>query len=263
MNKIVDYLLSAKFYGPIIYICAGIILYKILCHVVSKIGKQSKKNHKKRDTIINLITSLIKYIIITIISLMTLELYGVNTTSILASLGIAGLVIGLAFQDTMKNMLSGILIIFDNRYNVGDIVKINDFTGEVLTLGLQSTRLKNPNGDIFTINNSSITSVINYSEDNSVLFIDIPISYDTDINKLEKVLTKLNPKIQKIENVLGDLTLLGLDAFNDSSMTYKISITTKPYKFWNVKREFNKLLKETFDKEGLEIPYNQIDIHIK
>ena len=194
---------------------------------------------------------------------MILEVYGVNTSSIIASLGIAGFVIGLAFQDTMKNALSGIGIILDNRYNVGDIVKLNDFTGEVLNLGLQTTKLKALSGDVFTINNSAINSVVNYSEYNTVLFIDIPISYNTDIEKLEKVLKKLNTKVKNIENVVGDLNLLGLDQFLDSSMIYKVSIETKPYMFWNVKREFQKLLKMTFDKEGLEIPFNQLDVHIK
>ena len=73
-------------------------------------------------------------------------------------------------------MLAGILIILDNRYNVGDIVKINDFTGEVINLGLQATKLKNPNGDVYVINNSNITSLINYSEYDSVLFIDLPVT---------------------------------------------------------------------------------------
>jgi len=84
-----------------------------------------------------------------------------------------------------------------------------------------------------------------------------------NINHLERVLKKLIPKVSKIENVAEDMKLLGLDSFNASSMTYKVLLTTKPYKYFNVKREFNRMLKETFDKEGIEIPYNQIDVHVK
>lgn len=264
MEKVVDYLLSFKFYGPIIYLIVGVLLYSIVSKIINKVGSKGKgKIHKKRQTIINLINSIIKYIIIAIIVILILDLYGVNTTSILASLGIVGLVIGLAFQDTMKNALAGIEIILDNRYNVGDTVKINDFTGEVLNLGLQTTKLKDFYGDVYTINNSSISSVVNYSEYDTVMYLNIPISYNTDIDKLEKVLTKLKTKVRNIENVTGDLTLLGLDSFNSSDMTYKVTITTKPYKYFNVKRAFFKLIKETFDKEGIEIPFSQVDVHIK
>ena len=167
-----------------------------------------------------------------------------------------------ALQDTLKNMLAGVLIILDNRYNIGDYVKINDFIGMVVNLGLQTTKLKGFNGEMYTIANSNISSITNYSESNTVLYYGIEVSYDTDINHLEKVLKKLIPKVNKIENVVEDMKLLGLDSFNASSMTYKVLLTTKPYKYFNVKREFNRMLKETFDKEGIEIPYNQIDVHV-
>ena len=264
MQKVIDFILSIKFYGPIIYVIVGIIFYRIISKLVCKIAKlEKRKNHKKRQTIVNLINNVIKYLIVLIIVLMILEVYGVNTTSILASLGVVGLIVGLAFQDTIKNMLSGILIILDDRYNVGDTVKINDFTGEVINLGLQSTKVKNVSGNVYTINNSSITSVINYSEYNTVLYLDIPVSYKTDIEKLEKVLKSIKNKVEKIDNVVGSLELLGVDSFNSSDISYKVSIITKPYKYFNVKREFFKLIKNTFDKEGIEIPYTQIDLHIK
>ena len=239
LRSMMEFLLSFKFWGPIIYIFIGYLLNSMLSNLVTKIIKNNKrKNHKKQDTVIKLFNSIFKYIIIVIVLLMILELYGVNTKNIIASLGIFTVVIGLALQDTLKNMLAGILIILDNRYNVGDFVKINDFTGEVTSLGLQTTKLKSFSGEVFTISN-------------------------TNIKELEKVLKSLIPKVSKIENVVGEMKLLGVDSFNSSSITYKVFITTKPYKYFNVKREFNKMLKETFDKEGIEIPYNQIDVHVK
>lgn len=266
LKNILDFILSVKFYGPIVAILIGLIIFKgvnrIIASIVTKRNKINKKNHKKEDTVINLIRSIIKYIIIIIVILAILEIYGVNTTSIIASLGIVGFVIGLALQDTMKNMLAGIFIIFDNRYNVGDTVKINDFTGEVLSLGLQTTKLKSASGEIFTIQNSSITSVTNYSECDTILYLELGVGYSTDINHLEKVLNKLNTKIKKIENVKSDLNLLGVDSFGSSEIIYKISITCKPYTHFGVKREILKLIKITFDKEGIEIPFTQVDVHL-
>lgn len=148
LRSMMDFLLSFKFWGPIIYIFIGYLLNSMLSNLVTKIIKNNKrKNHKKQDTVIKLFNSIFKYIIIVIVLLMILELYGVNTKNIIASLGIFTVVIGLALQDTLKNMLAGILIILDNRYNVGDFVKINDFTGEVTSLGLQTTKLKSSSGD--------------------------------------------------------------------------------------------------------------------
>lgn len=264
LRSMMEFLLSFKFWGPIIYIFIGYLLNSMLSNLVTKIIKNNKrKNHKKQDTVIKLFNSVFKYIIIVIVLLMILELYGVNTKNIIASLGIFTVVIGLALQDTLKNMLAGILIILDNRYNVGDFVKINDFTGEVTSLGLQTTKLKSASGEVFTISNTNIASVVNYSEANTNLYYGIEVSYDTNIKELEKVLKSLIPKVSKIENVVSEMELLGVDSFNSSSITYKVCITTKPYKYFNVKREFNKILKEAFDKSGIEIPYNQLDVHIK
>lgn len=264
LENILKFFLSSKFYGPILYILVGYLLYNFISNLIIKLVKKNKnKNHKKQDTVINLFKNIFKYIIILIVILMSLEIYGINTKNILASLGILTVVVGLAFQDTIKNMLAGILIILDNRYNVGDFVKINDFTGEVINLGLQTTKLKNFDGSIYTITNSNITSVINYTESNTVLYYSINISYDADLNKLEKVLTKLLPKIDKLDNVVGSSKLLGLDSFNSSDITYKLEITCKPYTHFGVKRKVNRLIKDEFDKQNIEIPYNQIDVHMK
>lgn len=264
LKSIIDFVLSWKVIGPFIYIIVGLVLYNIIISIINRLVSKRKKktNHKKEDTVINLIKNVIKYLIIIIVILMILEVYGVNTTSILASLGIVGVVIGLAFQDTMKNMLAGIFIIFDNRYNVGDFVKINDFSGTVVNLGLQTTKIQAYTGEIFTISNSSISTVINYSEANTRVMIDLGVSYNTDINKLEKVLNGLNNKISKISDVKGDLELLGLDSFNSSDMTYKITVLCNPNTHLSVRRKILKIIKEEFDKNGIEIPYTQIDLHL-
>ena len=264
LKSIIDFILSWKVIGPFIYIIVGLVLYNIIISIINRLVSKRKKktNHKKEDTVINLIKNVIKYLIIIIVILMILEVYGVNTTSILASLGIVGVVVGLAFQDTMKNMLAGIFIIFDNRYNVGDFVKINDFSGTVVNLGLQTTKIQAYTGEIFTISNSSISTVINYSEANTRVMIDLGVSYNTDINKLEKVLNGLNNKISKISDVKGDLELLGLDSFNSSDMTYKITVLCNPNTHLSVRRKILKIIKEEFDKKGIEIPYTQIDLHL-
>lgn len=265
VDTIVGFLLSKRFYGPIIVILIGIIVYNLFKKIIYKIKtrRYGKKNHKKEETVLNLIRNIVKYIIMVICSLIILEIYGVNTTSIIASLSIVGVVIGLAFQDTLKNMLSGIIIIFDNRYNVGDVVEINGFIGEVVSLGLQTTKIQAYTGEMFTILNSSISTVINYTESDTRLILDLGVSYNTDISLLEKTLNKVKPKIEKIENVSGPLELLGVDSLDSSQVIYRVTILCNPYTHFGVKREALKIIKKEFDKANIEIPFTQIDVHIK
>jgi len=265
VDIMVDFLVSKRFYGPIIALLGGLFIYNIFKSIIVKIkSRRSKnKNHKKEETVLNLIRNIVKYIIMVIVSLIILEIYGVNTTSIVASLSVVGVVIGLAFQDTLKNMLSGIIIIFDNRYNVGDVVEINGFIGEVVSLGLQTTKIQAYTGEMFTILNSNISTVINYTESDTRLILDLGVSYKTDLSKLEKTLNKIKPKLEKIENVNGPLELLGVDSLSSSQVIYRITILCKPYTHFGVKRETLKIIKNAFDKDNIEIPFTQVDVHIK
>lgn len=265
VDIMVDFLVSKRFYGPIIALLGGLFIYNIFKSIIVKIKsrRSKKKNHKKEETVLNLIRNIVKYIIMVIVSLIILEIYGVNTTSIIASLSVVGVVIGLAFQDTLKNMLSGIIIIFDNRYNVGDVVEINGFIGEVVSLGLQTTKIQAYTGEMFTILNSNISTVINYTESDTRLILDLGVSYKTDLSKLEKTLNKIKPKLEKIENVNGPLELLGVDSLSSSQVIYRITILCKPYTHFGVKREALKIIKNAFDKDNIEIPFTQVDVHIK
>ncbi len=265
VDIMVDFLVSKRFYGPIIALLGGLFIYNIFKSIIVKIKsrRSKKKNHKKEETVLNLIRNIVKYIIMVIVSLIILEIYGVNTTSIIASLSVVGVVIGLAFQDTLKNMLSGIIIIFDNRYNVGDVVEINGFIGEVVSLGLQTTKIQAYTGEMFTILNSNVSTVINYTESDTRLILDLGVSYKTDLSKLEKTLNKIKPKLEKIENVNGPLELLGVDSLSSSQVIYRITILCKPYTHFGVKREALKIIKNAFDKDNIEIPFTQVDVHIK
>ena len=224
-----DFILSKKFYLPIIYIIIGMIIYLIICNLISRLSHIKNKhiNYKKQATIIGLFKTVIKVLIVVIVFMMILSVYGVDTTAIVASLGVVGVVVGLAFQDILKNLLAGIAIIFDDRYSIGDNVKINGFQGDVISLGLQTTKIKAYTGEVFIIGNSSINEVINYSLNASKLIIDIPISYDIDLDKLDNVMNEIKEKVSKLDNVIGNVELLGIEEFNDSS----IKLQTRELRF--------------------------------
>ena len=259
---------SEKFYLPIIYICIGIILFMIISNTIKKVSKVkiiNKSNvvaDKRKTTIVVLINNIIKYIIAILIILAILNVYGINTTSLLASLGVVGVVVGLAFQDIVKDFLAGIFIIFDNQYAVGDWVEINGFTGQVIALGLKTTKIKAYTGEVKILSNSSFTEVTNYNLEEDNLLLKVPISYNANIDKIEEVLTSVLEQIKENKNVKST-SLLGVDSFEESSIMYAVSIVCKPMTYVGVRREVLKLIKKSFDNNNIEIPYNQLDIHIE
>ena len=131
MQKVLDFIFQEKVIFPVIIIAVALILVKILKFIVKKIFSKTEKNYigKKRTTIMELVGNVLKFFVYAIAIMMILEVYGVDTKGILASLGIAGVVLGLALQDTVEDLMSGISIILDNYYVIGDTIRINDFTG--------------------------------------------------------------------------------------------------------------------------------------
>lgn len=265
MEKFIDIITNEKFYLPFVYIIIGLILNRILSSVVDKFTIRHKGNSgkdKRKDTIIDLCKNVFKYLILIFVVLGILKLYGVDTTSIIASIGVFAAVIGLAFQDILKDLLAGVAIIFDNKYSVGDTIEINGFKGTVISLGLRSTKIKAFSGEVKCIGNSSFSEVINYNLSNADLFLKLNVAYDTDIDKLEKILSDMKDDILKIEDV-KDYKLLGVDELGDSSIVYMINVTCKVMTGATVKRMILRMIKERFDEEGINIPYTTVDINIR
>lgn len=263
----IDFFTSPKFYLPIVYIFLAFFLYIIVSKIVDKSLSFNKLNLKKSElqikrekTIIVLIKNIIKYVIAVICILAILSIYGVKTTSIIASLGIAGAVIGLAFQDTIKSFLAGINIIFDNHYMQGDIVNIDGFKGEVLEIGLQTTKVKAYSGEVLIISNSSISKVINYSMYDTKLILELPISDEVSIGKIEDIINRIAPKIENMKEVKGKINLLGIEKLNSNNYIYKIELDCKANNQYGVNRAFMKYLKEEYEKEKINVPNDRLEI---
>lgn len=258
----IDFIKSDKFILPIVYIVIGFVLNSVIKFVINKISK-NKYIDKKKMTIVSLIKNILKWLVIIFVILSILSVYGVDTTGIVASLGVAGLVIGLALQDIIADFVAGIFILFDDQYVIGDVVEVNGFKGEVISFGLMSTKIKNATGDVLIISNSSFKEVINFSRTNSSLMITLDVAYDTDIDKLEEALSELGEDVNNMENVIGNYKLLGINEFSSSSIKYLVSIECRANCQYQIKRDYLKLVKKVFDKYRIEIPYNKLDVNVK
>ena len=263
MDNFMKFIGNEKFYMLFVYFAVGFILYKIIVSIIDKIYSNSHLHiDKRKKTIISLLKNITKYLLLIVFGLEILKMYGINTSSILASLGIISAVIGLAFKDIMTDFLSGIFILFDNQYKIGDLVEINGFQGEVVSFGLRTTKVKAFTGEVMIVSNSSFKQIINYNLKNTTIFFKIPVSYDTKLDKLEKIFEDLRPYILEIPNVTGKYQLLGVDEFADSAIIYMLSVDVKPKTNYAVKRKVLRLVKDAFDKNNIEIPYNKLDVNI-
>lgn len=252
-------LLSKKVLGPIVIIIGFSVIYFIVKKVIIKI--LSKGNNRKK-TLINLFTNIIKYFMLIVAILMILNIYGIDTTALITSLGVVGIVGGLAIQDILKDFLAGIAIITENQYKIGDIVTINGFKGEILSLGMKTTKMKDYNGDIRFISNGTITEVINHSINNSRAIIELSVNYDEDVDKVEKVLNNLFNKLNnEIVELKSDIQILGVEDLASSAVVIKIIADTEPMKHYDVERILRKEIKKELDKNNINIPYNQLVIH--
>lgn len=164
MNNAFKILFSSELIGSILTILISIVVFYLIKEsTVEYIARKRKKadgKQKKRLTLLNLCVSVLKYIIFIIDIVIILGIFGIKVTAFLAGLGIFGIVIGLALQDLLKDFIAGIFIILDTHYSVGDYVFIDDFKGEVINVGLKSTKVRDYSGDIRIFSNRNINRLL-------------------------------------------------------------------------------------------------------
>lgn len=264
MDKFLDKILIKEVIGPVLIVLISFVIYMILKGIVNNVFRIKTKyiDRRKTKTINGLINNLIKYFIFIIDVVMILDIFGIDTKTLIASLGIVGIVAGLAVQDTLKDFVAGMSIILENQYHVGDTITIKGFRGEVISLGIKSTRLRSLTGEVMIVPNHLIEEVINHSMDKSVAVVDIPVSYNTNIDKLEKVLSELFIELnESISGLKSEIRILGLQSYDDSSITYRVCVDTVPMEHLRVERELKRAIKVAFDKNHIEIPFPQVVVH--
>ena len=265
MIKILGYDLT-KLVLSIIYIIIGIIIFdffkKIIIKATSKNKILKKEQAQKIKTMRSLIINIIKYTIVIIVALAILSNFGINVKSILAVLGIGTALIGLAFQDLAKDLIAGFSIITEEEYEVGDTIEIDGFMGEVIAVGLRTTRIRNYKGATKIIANHYMDNIINYSNSNSLAIIDVGIAYENNEKEIEETFNKLFERLKgKIPNAIKEPELWGVNELADSSVIYRVAIEVKPTTNFETERFMRKEIKKEFDEAGIKIPYQQIEVH--
>ena len=261
LDKMIEGVMSSKFYVTIAIIIIAFVIYKVIEKTIDKVlekDKEKKRLDRKSRTVFKLITNIIKYVIFIIAVVLILQIHGINVNSLVAGLGLVSVIAGLAIQDPLKDVISGMNIVSDEYFALGDSIKLDDIEGKVIKLGMRTTKIVDfKYGNVYTIANRNISKAVKISEE---LYIDVPLSYNDDTKKLEEVLRKAAINISKLENVL-DACYIGINEFAESSMIFKIKIMCKPEYKLNIKRMANRIIKLELDNNNICIPYPQITIH--
>lgn len=227
---------------------------------IKKLEEVQNPNNKKRRTYLNLTKHIINYTIIILGIIFILQINGINVSSIFAGVGIVSIITGLALQDALKDIIMGFNIIVDNYFSVGDVIKIGEVEGKIVSFGLKSTKLKDiNNGNMLVIANRNIDRALNIS---TQLDIDIPLEYEEDINKIEQVLNEIVEE-SKNNNEIIDIKYVGVNEFGKSAIYYKLRIWCNPEVKPIIKRYVNRIIKIKLEDYNITIPYTQIDIRTK
>ena len=252
---------------PIVFIAVGILLYEGIKRTILKLSQKNiskLKSHQvhRIKTVNMLIINIIKYIIIIVVLLAILAVFGVNVNSLVAGLGVTAAIVGLAFQDLAKDLIAGIFIITEAQYEVGDTIEVDGFMGEVISIGLKTTQIRDYKGATKIIGNRYMDNIINYSLHTSLAVVDVAVGYEHSPEEVEKVLNDLAKELNgKIDDAKGDIKILGITQLDDSSVVYRITLETDSMKQYGVERLLRKKIKETFDEKNIKIPFPQIEVH--
>ena len=246
----------------VIVVLVSLAIYHIIAKILSaKENKTSKiMSNKRNKTIVRMLKSIAAGVISIIAVLTLLEIYGINVTSMLAGVGIASIVIGFGLQDSLKDIIRGFVIISDNYYEIGDVIKFGDNLGPVVSVTLLTTKIQDINTmNVVSIANRNIDQV---EVDPGYIYIPIPMPYEIKVEDAEKVLHEIIQKLRRHDSI-NSADYQGITKFDTSSLNYQIVLTCDPAKRLSTRREALRVIITTMEEHKIHIPYQQFDLHNK
>lgn len=236
---------------------------KFFSNLTSKI--ESHERAAQILTLKTLIDHTVQVVIFGIYLMNMLFLFGIDVRPLLATAGVVGVAIGFGAKRFVEDIITGLTILTEGQIRVGDFVEIQGMQGivEKITLPLITVRAADT-GVVHFIRCGYIDTISNYTMNYSYAFFAFDVAYKEDVNHVIEVIKKAFDILKKDEAakklILADIEILGLDEFKESSICIKCRIKTQPKGQWTIKRTFNKIIKERFDIENIEIPFNQLVI---
>ena len=241
----------------LVSVCIVWLIYTLLKSLLTLVSDRSERS----KTVTSMLIGMLKYIAVIAAVVWGLSILGVNTTAVLAGVGILGLVLGFGAQSLIEDIITGIFIIFEGQYDIGDIIILDDFRGIVRHIGVRTTVIEDAGGNLKIVNNSDIRNLQNRSRILSLAVCDVDVSYDTNLDKLEKMLNEELPRLHHRDLYVTAPYYKGVEALGASGVTIRIVADVKEVNIFPAKRRLNQDVRMLLHNKGVEIPFPQVVVH--
>lgn len=260
----IDFLAWTAVYGSIILKIIAIFFFSgVLIEVVNTILEDlvlrsedlNELQRQRRLTIIPLFKSFLRYVIYFTAGVAILKLIGIDPTPILAGAGIIGLAVGFGAQNLVNDIVCGFFILFENYYLVGDFIEVSQASGFVEAIDLRTTRIRHPNGKQHILRNGEIKDIVNYSKGYIYAVVEVGVAYGSNLDRVYEILEELGKQLNKNHpEVLEPTRVDGLERFGESELLIRTITKVKPGNHFRIERLLRKMIKDEFDREGIEFP---------
>lgn len=262
IKNIIENVWIQRAFWSLVVVLFSLLIYHVIARVLNGREKQTSKimNSKKNKTFIRMLKSVVAGALGIITVLMVLQIYGINVNSMLAGVGIASIVIGFALQDSLKDIIRGFVIVSDDYYEIGDVIKFGDNIGPVTSVSLLTTKIQ----DINTMNFVSIANrnIDKVEVDPGYVYIPIPLPYDIKVAQAETVMKEIIQKLRRHSGITS-ADYQGITDIDTSSLDYQIVITCDPANKLQIRRDTLGIIMTTLEDHKIHIPYTQLDLHNK
>ena len=244
---------------PIIKCIRSVTILLIIITIISLVAYKLLGKTQRGITIYKLVKSLLNWVTAIVVIVLVLAIFGVNTTALITGASVVTLVIGLGMQSLIADIVAGLFIVFENAFNVGDIITVDGFRGEVVEIGIRTTKLK-ALGNIKIFNNNAIQGVLNQSVEPSVAKTLIDVEYGDRLPEIEKII-KAHIGDLKVAGALSPISYDGVAELGASGVTLQFTCQCNETDIFPVGREMNGAIKNMFDENGIGIPFPQVVVH--
>ena len=249
-------------FDTILKIIIAVAFIQVVGGVLIVVLSLFKNKSGRVGTMSTVLISIVKYSMRIIGFCWVLTIIGVNVSTIFASIGILALIIGFGAESLVADIVTGVFVLFENEYNIGDIIEVDGFRGTVTEIGIRTVSVQDSGGNIKIINNSDLKNIINRSNQKSTAVCDIGVAYETDLEEFDKLVIKIideiidrNPEVFK-----SGIKYLGVQELGDFSITLRFAAEAEENKVFATRRLLNKELKTAFDRHNVSIPFPQIQV---
>lgn len=229
-------------------------------------GDLGHRARAQRLTTVARTASAVLFIVVTVVAIVTaLAVWGIPIGPLVASLSVVGIAIGIGAQDLVKDVIAGMFVVAEDQYSIGDVVELAGVSGSVEEIRLRTTVLRGLDGSVYHVPNGEVRVAANLTYEYSRVVVDLSVAYEESVDRALEVIEGITAAFAAdpdwSDALVGEPSVLGVDALEDSGVVIRVLFTTDPDLRWQVKREYLRRAKNGLDAEGIEIPYPHVTVN--